>query len=356
MDWYGIRGKTNIWIRNWLTSRTQTVVVVCERSEEVKVPQGTVLGPLLFILFINDIGENTSSTIRLFADDCVIYRNIKSQSDAATLQKDLNTLVSWAKNWQMSFNVKECTLLCVTRKRKIINHTYKMMGNTLEQMEHHPYLGVELSADLEWKHHVKAVTRKAHRSLNFLQRNMYKCPLKARKQAYMSLIRPTLEYASTCWDPYHKNEIALLESVQRKAARFIRNDFRRTTSVTALMEELELPALQHRREISRLSMLYKIHHEEVAVHIPPCYTQSTKSSVKTRYQHSGQYTLITPRTDTYKYSFYPRTLPAWNRLPLSTITAPSVKMFSSQIQTPATSKKEELYIGSASTPAGASTM
>ena len=213
MDWYGIRGETNIWIRNWLTSRTQTVVVDGERSEEAEVisgvPQGTVLGPLLFILYINDIGENTSSTIRLFADDCLIYKNIKSQSDAATLQEDLDTMVSWSKKWQMSFNAKKCTLLCVARKRNVISHTYKMLGTNLEQMEHNPYLGVELSAGLEWKHHVKIVSGRAHRTLNFLQRNMYRCPTEVRKQAYISLIRPTLEYASTCWDPYiikHKSQ------------------------------------------------------------------------------------------------------------------------------------------------------
>ena len=103
MDWYGVRGETDIWIRNWLTSRTQTEVVDGGRSGEAEVisgvPQGTVLGPLLFILYINGIGENTSSTIRLFADDCLIYKNIKLQSDAATLQEDLDTMVSWSKKW-----------------------------------------------------------------------------------------------------------------------------------------------------------------------------------------------------------------------------------------------------------------
>ena len=147
-----------------------------------------------------------------------------------------------------------------------------MLGTNLEQMEHNPYLGVEVSAGLEWKHHVKIVSGKAHRTLNFLQRNMYRCPTEVRKQAYISLIRPTLEYASTCWDPCIKIQITALESVQRKAARFIANDHRKTTSVTALLDKFELPTLQQRREASRLSMMYKIHHKEVAVSIPEYYT------------------------------------------------------------------------------------
>ena len=195
---------------------------------------------------------------------------------------------------------------------------------------------------------------KAHRTLNFLQRNMYRCPTEVRKQAYISLIRPTLEYASTCWDPYNKTQITALESVQRKAARFIANDHRKTTSVTALLDKFELPTLQQRREASRLSMMYKIHHREVAVSIPEYYTPPKTSSVKTRHQHSEQYTIITPRTDAYKYSFYPRTISAWNKIPLSTITVPTVQMFNNLIQTPATSMKAELYTGSASKPAGAS--
>ena len=96
MDWYGIQGETHTWIQNWLTSRTQSVVVDGESSEETAVisgvPQGTVLGPLLFILYINDIGNGTSSTIRLFADDALIYRKITSRAYTATFQIDLNML------------------------------------------------------------------------------------------------------------------------------------------------------------------------------------------------------------------------------------------------------------------------
>ena len=230
-----------------------------------------------------------------------------------------------------------------------------MMGTNLDQMEHHPYLGVELSSGLEWKHHIKAVAGKARRTLNFLQRNLYRCPIKVKKQAYIALVRPTLEYASTCWDPHHKKEITQLEAVQRKAARFIKRDHRRTTSVTALLEDLELPSLQQRREAARLSMMYKIHHDEVAATVPEHYIQTTTPTVKTRRQHSGQYKIITPRTDSYKYSFFPRTISAWNTLQLSTIDAPSVVTFNNLIKNPATVRKAELYKGSTSTPAGAST-
>ena len=102
---YGIRGNCLKWIESWLTCRSQAVVVEGERSKDVPVlsgvPQGTVLGPLMFILFINDIGENITSSIKLFADDCLLFREINSEQDAKDLQNDLNDVINWSKHWQM---------------------------------------------------------------------------------------------------------------------------------------------------------------------------------------------------------------------------------------------------------------
>ena len=309
--------------------------------------------PLLFLLYVNDIGEDTSCTTRLFADDALIYKKIQSQTDVDSLQADLNTMVDWSYRWQMSFNPKKCSLLRVTKKRKIIQHTYSMMGIDLDQTDHSPYLGVEISSNLEWKHHIKSVTGKAKKTLHFLQRNLYSCPPEVRKQAYVSLVRPTLEYAASCWDPYHQKDIDTLEAVQRKAARFISNNFRRRTSVTALLTNLDLPSLQERREASRLSMLYKIHHNKVQIQIPEHFIGQGISTMMTRRRHEGRYHLITPRTDTYKYSFYPRTIKLWNQLPLTTIMAPTVKAFNTLAHQATTSLQTELYMGSVPAVAGA---
>ena len=108
LRYYGIRGILNTWLAQWLTCRSQTVVVVGYNSPEVPVlsgvPQGTVLGPLLFLLYINDLGENCTSRMRLFADDTLIYSTIESYNDAAKLQSDLTAFQEWAQKWQMKFN------------------------------------------------------------------------------------------------------------------------------------------------------------------------------------------------------------------------------------------------------------
>ena len=119
---YNLNQQVTGWIESLLSSRTQRVVVDGYMSQEAPVlsgvPQGTVLGPLLFLIFINDITENVSSQIRLFADDCLIYREIWSPSYCSLLQKDLDTLVKWSKTWGMMFNIKKCNVISITNATK----------------------------------------------------------------------------------------------------------------------------------------------------------------------------------------------------------------------------------------------
>ena len=262
------------------------------------------------------------------------------------ISTNLDTLEEWSKKWQMRFNPAKCSLLRVTRKRSPIKTSYTMMGTELETMDHHPYLGVELASGLEWKHHIKQITGKAQRTLNFLQRNLHRCPQKVCEQAYLALVHPTLEYAATVWDPYHQKEVNSLERVQRKAVRFITRKYSRRDSVSALRSDLGLPTLQQRRLTSKLTMFYKIHHQEVAVEIPNHYVPSSTSSIKTRKKHTEQYNIISTRSDTYKHSFYPSVIPVWNQLPESLITSPTTPIFKNKIQEAVCSGQPELYIGS----------
>ncbi|XP_072018615.1 uncharacterized protein [Amphiura filiformis] len=228
-----------------------------------------------------------------------------------------------------------------------------MLGTELKSTDHHPYLGVELASSMDWKHHIQNVSGKAQRTLNFLQRNLYKCPQKVRTQAYTSLIRPTLEYAATIWDPYHQRDINSLERVQRKAVRFITGNYRRRSSVTALRADLGFPTLQQRRLASRLTLFYKIHNQEVSVQIPCHYIPQDTPSIKTRRTHEEQYKIIRARTEVYKNSYFPATIPVWNKLPASIVTSTSSQTFKTKIQQLVSSDQSELYMGSV-VPAAAS--
>ena len=225
LDHYGIHGQLIKWIESWLCGRTQTVVVKGSQSSPVTVtsgvPQGTVLDPLMFLLYINNIGLQITPELGLFADDSVLYGVVNNISSVEVLQSDLNKLVVWSEKRQMAFNASKCFLLRVTRSRdNVVNYTYTMMGQPITSVTQHKYLGVELESKLTWKEHISAITGKANSSLGSLTRNLYNYPEQIKTQAYYSLVRPHLEYACSVWDPHTQKNIQSIEKVQRRAARF----------------------------------------------------------------------------------------------------------------------------------------
>ena len=152
------------------------------RASSIRGPQGTVLGPLSFLLYINDLGEHCTSRMRLFADDTLIYSTIESCNDAAKLQSDLTALQEWAQKWQMKFNPSKCHVLRISRKQNPVESNYVLMGKVLDSVTHHPYLGVELSRNLDWGQHVNNKVMKANLSLGFLRRNLSSCPEEWKRQ------------------------------------------------------------------------------------------------------------------------------------------------------------------------------
>ena len=127
------------------------------------VPQGSVLGPILFLIFINDLTDNIKSSVRLFADDCVLYRNIHSLQDCLILQKDLDSLGLWEADWQMKFNVAKCHSMRVTRhySHKQIIHDYTLHQQTLENVQSAKYLGITITEKMDWGQHISDISSKA---------------------------------------------------------------------------------------------------------------------------------------------------------------------------------------------------
>jgi hypothetical protein len=240
LEYYGIRSNTKDWISAFLTKRFQRVVVNGKTSDWVSVlsgtPQGTVLGPHLFLIHINDIHHNISSTTRLFADDCLVYRSIKTPEDAQILQNDLNTMVKWAETWGMKFNPKKCQTMRVTRRRDADVPTYNMLGEHLENADHCQYLGIKLQEDLRWNRQVDHASGKATKILNFIRRNFYHTSAATKEKLYLTLVRPHLDYASAAWDPYTSKNTKRLQIVQNRAARFVTNSYERDFSYYKVIE------------------------------------------------------------------------------------------------------------------------
>ena len=309
--------QTHRWISSFLNNRTQQVVVDGVSSERSVVssgvPQGSVLGPLLFLLFINDLPSYTRhSSIRLFADDCVLYKEITSDDDRNKLQEDLNGLLQWEDDWKMQFHPEKCVQLSITLKKKRIETNYTMRSHQLEKVSSAKYLGITISSNLSWSPHIDAITSKAFSKLAFLQRNISHCPRQTKTLAYQSLIRPKLEYSVGIWDPHTKKDISRLEAVQRKAARFVTGDFGRESSVSSMLDDLEWPPLQRRRKELKLTLFHKAYHNEVDVPIP--LDTNTRGP-------AHKFLIPSSRTNHHLYSFYPSTVRMWNVLPGEAVTS-----------------------------------
>lgn len=324
------------WIKNWLLGRTQKVIINGESSQEAAVlsgvPQGTVLGPLLFLIYINDIGKQLSCNFKLFADDCILLKEIVNQSDAIELQQDLDKLNTWTKLWQMKLNIKKCSILRICTKKKQLMYNYSIGNTKLECVKEQKYLGVSLKYNLKWSSNIDILTAKAMRSLNFVKRNLFNAPEELKEQAYFSFVRPILEYASTIWDPFDQIYIDKIERVQRKAARFVKNCYNPMCSVTKLLKDLKWQSLQERRFINRMPLLHRTIYDQCAVDIPDQFVvKDSRKNLKS--SNTLNFPTCSVRTNDYKFSFFPRSTRAWNLLPDSTKLCPSRESFKSSLVT-----------------------
>ena len=148
LDHYGIRGATRRWIAQFLQGRDQKVLLNGQHFTSAPVhsgvPQGTVLRPILLLVFINDLPDCVQSPVRLFADDCILYRTIDSPRDAMQMQDDLNNLQKWEDKWLMEFHPEKCLTIRITNKRNSIKTDYQIHGQTLQTVDSANYLGVNI--------------------------------------------------------------------------------------------------------------------------------------------------------------------------------------------------------------------
>ena len=213
---------------------------------------GSVLGLLLFLLYINDLPENIQSQVRLFANDTAVYLTVFALQDSQVLQSYLDSLQCWERTCDMEFNPSKCQVFHITRSRKPVMSRYFMHNQELESVDTAKYLGVNISKDLGWNTHINNITASANRTLGFVKRNVQTKNRDIRTLAYNSLVRTQVEYRSAVWSPYTKENKDKIEMVQRRAARWVSNDYSTYSSVTEMMSNLGLRSLENRRYDARL--------------------------------------------------------------------------------------------------------
>jgi hypothetical protein len=323
-----------------------------ESSQQVTVDSGvqeTVPGPILFLYHINDLPDTVKSSVRLFADDCLLYREINSQNDHNKLQKDLENLEKLAENWGMRFNATKCYIMSIKKK----THTfYQLGGHILEQVDSNSYLGLQISEDLKWNtvRHISNITKTANSTIGFLRRNLQHCPKEYRKNTYISLVRSVLEYGATIWDPYQKNDIEKLEKIQRRGARFINNDYRSREEgcIAKMLKELNLTILEERRKQQRLIFFYKVaegqipampssdfitRNEGKRLIRPKKFDNCISTNIVTRQSRINSKSVKVPeaKSEQYKNYFFVRTAIDWNNLEDNIVQSKTTEDFKTAI-------------------------
>ena len=220
------------------------------------IPQGSVLGPLLFLIYINDLPDNIRSKSLLFADDTKIFREITCKEDAVELQSDIDSLDKWSKKWLLSFNLTKCHVLTIGKVFNIqCTQRYKLSNQELEHVFEEKDLGVIIDADLKFEEHISSKVNKANALVGLIRRTFSFLDATLFKKLYVSFVRPHLEYAQVVWSPYLKKYKNMLENVQIRATKLV--DGMASIPYHERLKALKLPTLAYRRARGDMIEIFK---------------------------------------------------------------------------------------------------
>ena len=327
---HGIDGNVLSWIRCWLADRRQRVVLNGVHSEWIKVasgvPQGSVLGPLLFLLYINDIDNAVSVKIKKFADDTKLYARVGSQEQIALMQQSLNNCLEWGEDWQMRFNHDKCKVLHLGHGNGKFDYT--LNGTPLAEVQCEKDLGVIIDQTLKPSKQCSAAAAKANRVLGVIRRSFHSRSKDIIVKLYKSLVRPHLEYAIQAWSPFLQKDIDVLEKVQRRATKMV--DGLKDLPYNERLKVLGLTTLKTRRVRGDLIEVFKIMHGYDDISKDRFF--KLRNSERLR---GNSLSLEVPisRLDVRKYCFSQRIVSVWNRLPESVVLSASVNTFKNRVDT-----------------------
>jgi hypothetical protein len=332
---FGINGNLLRWFGAYVHGRKQRVIVEGAHSGWLPVlsgvPQGSILGPLLFILYINDLPQCASSSVELFADDAKCYRSIASLDDCRMIQKDLDALLKWSQKWKLTFSPDKCKVLTVSRRKNNYIFKYCLNGIQLERVNNFADLGVNISHDLSFHDHVKAKVNKANSMVGLIKRTTSKLPAPhVMVKLFETLVRTHLEYCCQVWSPHNKRDIVLIERVQRGFTKSILHGT--SLSYKDRLLHLGLLPLSYRREIADLIFFFKCVHGLYDFVLSES-ALATEQSNRLRSGNAGlMYKQLKCKTLTFQCAYVPRVIGLWNSLPLGARQASELEQFRDEVK------------------------
>ena len=312
----GVGGHILLWFKDYLSNRRQRVTVRGQSSDigliEAGVPQGSVLGPLLFLVYINDLPSGIRSNVKLFADDATLYFDFTDKDVAQdTLNQDLHYIQLWADKWIMKFSPTKTKSmgLSLMRGNYVNNVNLTFNGIDLENVESHKHLGLVLTRRLHWSPHITYILNSVSKISDVLKLLKYKLDRKSLETIYFTFIRPKLEYASQVWDNCTKEDCDSLETFQRSLARIV-SGARKGTSSQALYDEVGWDTLKERREATKFKSFNNIVENKAPNYLLELLPNTV--GIKRTLRNPGNYQLINCRTETFRNSFMPSSVMLWN--------------------------------------------
>ena len=343
-------------IRAYLEGREQQVVIGGHTSSKLPVrsgvPQGSILGPLLFVLFINDMFSSVTAdtNIALYADDTKIWRRITQYSDHFILQNDINNLFDWSVRNRMVFHPSKCKALSVTMQRNALDNLpfnvfyYEINGTGIDYVDSQKDLGVMINTNLTWGPHYNMLVPQASSKLGLLRRTChFTTSLRQKRSFYLAIVRSLFEHCSPIWSPQYVTHLVRFENIQKSAIKWINGEPFCSYSEEKYAEELrKLKILPMRLKFlyNDLVLFYKIVNRLVPIDFPDSITLVNVEGTRLTRRNAAVLDLtdvtryscsISPNTDVLRNSFFLRTVRNWNSLPVNVRQSISITLFKSSL-------------------------
>ncbi len=336
----GIDGNLLVWLKSYLSNRKQQVVINGKQSDILElnagVPQGSVLGPLLFLIYINDMTEGLTGEVFLFADDSSVFHSVNKNINrcAEKMNHDLSLIYAWAEQWLVTINaIKTVFMLFSTRRPNLLVPPIMLGRSTLKQVFSHKHLGLILKPNLSWGEHISSIIAKANKRLFILKHYKYKLSRYALATGYMNFIRPIIEYGDVLYDSCTLEQSNLIEKLQHEAARTVTGaKFR--SSPDMLYKELGWVPLKNRRKMHKLSKIYAMKNK-----LSPGYLCDLLESFQDRHEYNTRRVVSAnylqypfPKKELFNRSFIVSSIKEWNKLDPNIANAPSLESFKNKLK------------------------
>ena len=266
LERYGVKGELLCWLKSYLSNRCQRVIIKDAISSvgelTAGVPQGSVLDPLLFLIFINDIADDMLGLGRLFADDTSIRHTAHDENTLKNMINiDLKYIQKWSRRWLVKLNPSKTDIMVFNANNQQNDLTFDFNSTLIQTVNTHKHLGVIVSCDCKWTKHINTIIERASKQLNILRKLKFKLNRQYLQNIYITFIRPILEYGSEVWDNCGAVNSDRLEKVQTEAARIV-TGLTSYASLDSIYCETGWEKLTVRREVKKLNLFYKIINNE----------------------------------------------------------------------------------------------